>query len=231
MILCLICARKGSKRLPGKNLKLIDKVSLLARSILHAKSCKCIDEVIVSTDCNDIATEAKKFRAKVPFIRPPSLALDDTPEWKVWQHAIKFYNNKDIFPSTLVILPTTAPLRKIENIKTALNIYHTVECDGVISVTESFRNPTFNMVKKNKQGFAELAIPTKDKIFRTQDADLFYDVTTVCYVMNPTFVLQNDYLFDGRIKMNHICKENSADIDSELDLKWAKFMIKSIKDK
>ena len=221
MILCLICARKGSKRLPGKNLKLIDKVSLLARSILHAKSCKSIDEVIVSTDCNDIATEAKKFGARVPFIRPPSLALDDTPEWKVWQHAIKFYNNKDIFPSALVILPTTAPLRKIENIKTALNIYHTVECDGVISVTESFRNPTFT----------ELAIPTKDKIFRTQDADLFYDVTTVCYVMNPTFVLQNNYLFDGRIKMNHISKENSVDIDTELDLKWAKFMMKSIKDK
>ena len=157
--------------------------------------------------------------------------MDDTPEWKVWQHAIKFYNNKAIFPSALVILPTTAPLRKIENIKTALNIYHTVECDGVISVTESFRNPTFNMVKKNKQGFAELAIPTKDKIFRTQDADLFYDVTTVCYVMNPTFVLQNNYLFDGRIKMNHISKENSVDIDNELDLKWAKFMMKSIKDK
>ena len=109
MILCLICARGGSKRLPGKNLLEINQKSLLAHSISHAQSCNKINELILSTDCTDIADEGKKYGIKIPFLRPQHLAKDDTPEWSVWQHAIKNYKLNTI--KTLVILPTTAPLR------------------------------------------------------------------------------------------------------------------------
>ncbi|MDC1280929.1 acylneuraminate cytidylyltransferase family protein [bacterium] len=228
MILSLICARKGSKRLPGKNLIKINNKSLLAHSINHAKSCKNIDEVIISTDCEKIAEEGKKCGAIIPFLRPESLSRDDTPEWKVWQHALQFYNQQKIYPSTLVILPTTAPLRRIEDIDAALKIYNSSLCDGVISVTESYRNPTFNMVKEDSQGFAKIAMPLEKKIYRTQDAELFYDITTVCYVMKPYFVSNNNYLFDGKIKLNHIPKENSVDIDTKLDLEWAKFLMNNL---
>ena len=91
MILCLICARKGSKRLPGKNLMKINDRSLLRHAIDHAKLCQSIDEIIISTDCKKIAAEGKKFGAKVPFLRPDALATDTAPEWKVWQHALQFY--------------------------------------------------------------------------------------------------------------------------------------------
>lgn len=228
MILCLICARKGSKRLPGKNLMKINKKSLLAHTIDHGKSCQSIDEIIISTDCKKIAAEGKKFGAKVPFFRPSSLATDTAPEWKVWQHALKFYYKKNIFPSILVILSTTAPLRKVDNINSALKIYNDSSCDGVISVTDCYRNPTFNMVKQDEQNFAELAIPPKENIYRTQDAQLFYDITTVCYVMKPDFILNNNYIFDGKIKLNHIPKENSIDIDNMIDLEWARFMINKV---
>tara|TARA_A100001015_G_C15020690_1_gene727836 strand:- start:203 stop:907 length:705 start_codon:yes stop_codon:yes gene_type:complete len=228
MIICLICARKGSKRLPRKNLLKIKNKSLLAHSIIHAKSIQEINDVVVSTDCKEIAEEGKMYGAKVPFLRPRSLAKDDTPEWEVWQHALKHYNNKNIFPTTIIILPTTAPLRKKDNIKSALEIYNSSYCDGVISVTESNRNPTFNMVKENSLGFAELAIKPEKKIFRAQDAKPFFDVTTVCYVMRPSFILSSNSIFDGNIKLNHIPKENSVDIDTELDLKWANFLIDEV---
>ena len=97
----------------------------------------------------------------------------------------------------------------------------------VISVTDCYKNPSFNIVKTNIKGFAELAIPLKKQVHRTQDAQLYYDITTVCYVMNPEYVQKNNYLFDGKIKLNHIPREDAADIDTKLDLDWAKFVFKS----
>ena len=225
MNLCLICARKGSKRLPNKNLLKIKNKSLLRHSIEHAMSCPNIDKVVVSTDCPSIADEGKKYGAQVPFLRPKLLSGDKTPEWKVWQHALTFYNNKNYFPTSIVILPTTAPLRKPEHILSAIELYSTTECDGVISVTESHRNPTFNMVKIDDKGYAKPAIEEKNKIYRTQDTKQFFDITTVCYVMKPDYILRNNHLFDGKIKINHIPKEFSIDIDTNFDFEWAKFLM------
>ena len=224
MILGLICARGGSKRLPEKNLKTIQGKSLLALSIEHAKSCKLINKIIVSTDCPRIATEAKKNGAEVPFMRPKYLAKDDTPEWVVWKHALKFYSKKKI--EALVITPTTSPLRNKIDIEKAINIFFSQKCDGVISVTESYRNPTFNIVKENRDKFAELAIKNKQKIYRSQDAEKYYDLTTVCYVVEPKFVLTKKHLFEGKLKLNFVPKDRSIDIDTKHDLLWARFLVK-----
>lgn len=223
MILGLICARAGSKRLPEKNLKTIQGKSLLALSIDHAKSCKQINKLIVSTDCPKIAAEAEKNGAEIPFMRPKYLAKDDTPEWDVWQHALKFFNNKKI--EALVITPTTSPLRNKIDIEKAINLFFSHKCDGVISVTESYRNPMFNIVKENKYKFAELAVKNKQKIYRSQDAEKFYDLTTVCYVVDPKFVLTNEHLFEGKLKLNFIPKDRSIDIDTKQDLLWARFLV------
>jgi len=225
MILGLICARKGSKRLPNKNLLKINNKSLLRLSVEQAVSFPNIDEVVVSTDCPNIADEGKKYGAQVPFLRPKSLSNDKAPEWKVWQHALNFYNNKNYFPKSLVILPTTAPLRKPEHITSALDLYNKTECDGVITVTESHRNPTFNIVQLDDKGYAKPAIEEKKKTYRTQDAKKFFDITTVCYVMKPYYILTNNHLFDGNIKLNHIPKEFSIDIDTSFDFEWAKFLM------
>ena len=227
MILCLICARQGSKRLPKKNLKQINNVSLLGISINQAKTCPEIDEVIVSTDCEEISREAEAFGANVPFLRPPKLAEDQTPEWKVWQHALNFYKDEKL--KALVILPTTAPLRDKIDIESAINIFKSNICDGVLSVADSYRNPSFNMVKENSHKYAQLAIEPSKNIYRTQDAEKYFDLTTVCYVMNPDFVLKNNHMFDGKLKLNYVPKERSIDIDTELDLLWAQFLFNHYK--
>ena len=59
-------------------------------------------------------------------------------------------------------------------------------------MTNSHRNPTFNIVKENKNKFAQIAIQSSTNLFRSQDAENFFDLTTVCYVMNPKFVLNNN---------------------------------------
>ena len=74
-----------------------------------------IDKIILSTDCPIIAEEGQKCGAEVPFMRPEELAKDDTPEWKVWQHALNFFLKLEKI-GALVILPTTAPLRNKDDI-------------------------------------------------------------------------------------------------------------------
>ncbi|MDC1356353.1 acylneuraminate cytidylyltransferase family protein [Pseudomonadota bacterium] len=182
MILCLICARGGSKGLPGKNLLKINNKSLLAHSISHAQSCKNINELILSTDCINIANKGKKYGAKIPFLRP---------EWEVWQHAITNFKLEKI--KMIVILPTTAPLRNKIDIEKAIDIYNSNDCDGVISFTDSYRNPSFNIIRENNEKYAEK----------------YFDMTTACYVINHNFVLKNNNMFEGKLKLNCVPKEIS----------------------
>ncbi len=73
--LCIIPARGGSKRLPGKNLTLVGGKPLLAYSILTARAARRIDRVIVSTDDDEIAEVARSFGAETPFMRPSAIAF------------------------------------------------------------------------------------------------------------------------------------------------------------
>src|SRR3989344_8959865 len=89
-ILCVIPARGGSKRLPGKNIKKIGGKPMIAHAILAAKKSKYVDRVIVSTDDPAIIKVAKRYGAEVPFIRPAELASDTAGTLPVLQHAVAY---------------------------------------------------------------------------------------------------------------------------------------------
>ena len=76
LVLCVIPARGGSKGLPGKNLMQLDGESLVARAIRHARESGVCDKIVVTTDSADIANEARRAGAEVPFLRDVSLAGD-----------------------------------------------------------------------------------------------------------------------------------------------------------
>src|SRR5688572_25807013 len=83
-VLCIIPARGGSKRLPGKNLKEIGGISLVGRAILSAREFIGLNGlgnalILVDTDAPEIAREAQQWGASVPFMRPPELSTDTTP--------------------------------------------------------------------------------------------------------------------------------------------------------
>ena len=89
-----IFARGGSKGLLNKNLKDFCGKPLIAWSIEQAISIKTIKRVIVSTDSIEIADISRRYGAEVPFIRPPELATDESPEWLSWQHALNYILEK-----------------------------------------------------------------------------------------------------------------------------------------
>jgi CMP-N-acetylneuraminic acid synthetase len=225
-IIAFIFARGGSKGLPGKNIRLLAGKPLIAWSIEHALAVSRIDRVIVSTDSLEIAKVARQYGAEVPFIRPAELSGDDCPEWLAWRHALNYFREAEgVFPGVMVSVPTTAPLRLPIDIENCLNEYEQGNADVVISVTEAHRSPYFNMVKNKANGNVELVIPTKLHIERRQNAPPVYDMTTVCYVACPEFVMAHSAIFDGRVRAVHVPIERSVDIDTLFDFKLAESLI------
>jgi len=221
----LICARGGSKGLPGKNIMQLADIPLIGRSIQIAKQVNRIDRVIVSTDSEEIAKVAIEYGAEVPFIRPKELAHDSSSEWLVWQHAMNYLSNNDTYRiDGLVILPTTAPLRKVIDIENCLDEYEKGNVDVVITVTASHRSPYFNMVVNDDNGYSSLVIPYT-KVHRRQDAPVVYDMTTVAYVLKPEYVQRSKWLLEGKVRSVEIPVERAIDIDTAFDFEIAEYLL------
>lgn len=211
--IAFIFARGGSKGLPGKNIKSIGGIPLIAHSILLAKKINDIDDVYVSTESKEIKEISLSYNAKI-IDRPIELAKDNSAELLAWRHAIDWIGNKNISFDCFVSLPPTSPLRSQEDVISCIESFKKGS-EMVISVTKANRNPSFNMVSRDDNGISKLI--NKGSYFRRQDAPKVYDITTVAYVTSPEFIRNNDNIFSGITKSVIIPKERAIDIDDELD--------------
>lgn len=224
-IVCGIFARGGSKGVPGKNIRPLCGKPLIAHAIHTAQRSSFIDRIIVSTDDYAIARIAEDHGAEVPFMRPAELAQDNSPEWLAWRHALQFMIDEGRKPDVFVCLPTTAPLRLVEDVDMCIQAYLAGDADIVITVKNASRHPSFNMVFLDQRNEARLVMPLEKTIARRQDAAPVYDMTTVAYVTSPQYVLQADALFDGKVKASVVPEERAVDIDTELDFQFAAFLM------
>jgi N-acylneuraminate cytidylyltransferase len=224
--IALICARGGSKGLPGKNIKPLNGIPLIGWSIKIAKQIDRISRVIVSTDSEEIAKIALEYGAEVPFMRPENLALDNSPEWPVWRHSINYLENQQSEKiDVLVVLPVTAPLRSINDVNKCIDLFEKGGVDSVITVSESNRNPYFNMTVNDSKGYSSLVIQSDKGIVRRQDAPQVFDMTTVAYVVDANFVKDFNGIFEGKVKSVIIPVKRAIDIDTRLDFKVAECLL------
>ena len=229
-ILAVIFARGGSKGLPRKNIRPLCGKPLIAYAIEKASEVELIDEVIVSTDDEEIASVARRYGAKLPFMRPKELAEDDTPVLLAWRHAVEEYQRltgREV--EAMVSVPPTAPLREAVDIENCLNKLFSSDADVVITVKPSDRNPYFNMVAMDEAGRAFLAAGDGKVVTRRQDAPRVFDVTTVAYAVRPRFLLKGPVsVFDGKVMAVEVTAERALDIETELDFKMAEFFMKHV---
>ena len=113
----LITARGGSKRVPGKNTRIMAGKPMIAWTIEAARASRCLTRVVVSTDDEQIASVAEQFGAETPFLRPPSLATDTSTSLDVLLHCAQELN----LPrgERFVLLQPTSPLRTATDIDDA----------------------------------------------------------------------------------------------------------------
>ncbi len=221
-ITAFIFARGGSQGIKKKNLQKIGDKTLLEHSISVALKVKRVSKVVVSTDNEEIAEVALKAGAVIPFMRPEHLATNEASEWKAWQHAIIEMRTIGDKIDTFLSIPTTSPLRNVQDIDNCLDKYEKENADIVITVKRSDRSPYFNMVSLDEESRAHLVINSNH--YRRQDAPEVFDVTTVAYAANADFILNASGIFDGNVKTSIVPPERAIDIDSKFDLEVAKFL-------
>lgn len=220
--IALVCARGGSKGLPGKNLRPFRGRPLAAHAVMQARAATSVSRVLVSTDDPAIAEAARAEGAEVPFRRPAELSGDRAPEWLVWRHLLEHLQRTEgALPDVLVIVPPTAPLRLPADIDRAVAAFGEGDADVVVTVTAAHRNPWFNMVTLDARGQARLVNAPDGPITRRQDVPVVHDMTTVAYVVRPAFVLAHDGLFAGRVRAIEVPPERAVDIDTLLDFRIA----------
>ena len=219
----LICARSGSKGIKNKNIRKFNSKPLIFFPINLAKKINEIKTISVSTDSKKIAQISKNFGAQIPFLRPKKLSNDRSNEWDVWKHFAtkKNLNSED---EIIIVLPTTSPFRKIEDVKRCIKLYKQKNFDVVLVVCKSNKNPYFNMMVKKKDNSLKISVKSKKNIVRRQDAPIVYDVTTFCYILSSKFLMRNKSLLSGKIGGIEVPAERSIDLDTELDLKIANIL-------
>lgn len=142
-ILAIIPARGNSKSIPKKNIKEFAGFPMIAFSIAAAKQSRYVTRVIVSTDNQGIAQVAKDFEAEVPFMRPDELALDNTLDYPVIEHALLWLAEKENYhPDYLIQLRPTSPIRPKSMVDEAVELLLAhPEADSVRGVVPSAQNP------------------------------------------------------------------------------------------
>ena len=225
-VIAVIPARGGSKVLHNKNIIDLCGKPLIAYTIEAALKSKYIDRVIVSTDSEKITIAAKKFGAEVPFVRPDYLATDKAHTLPVIEHAVKFIEKQSYNADFVVTLQPTSPLRKIEQIDEAIELMHKSKLDSVVSVKPADYPPYWVVKVKNSR-----IIP-----FINDGTDYFkkerQQLPKTHQINGAIYVTKKDVLYEKKVVISKNCgaiimdNKTSLDIDTELDLKYAEFLLK-----
>jgi len=188
-MLAVIPARGGSKGLPGKNIRSLAGLPLIAHSIALAKICPQITRLIVSTDNKKIAKVAGRYGAEIPFLRPAELARDGTPTWPVLRHALRLVEEEEKNQyDYLLLLDATSPGRLPEDIEGALKkLRSRPEAVGIIGVSRPEFNPIWHCVME-ENGWMKDLIDVAGKYNRRQVVPVVYRINASLYIWRADFV-------------------------------------------
>lgn len=225
-ILCTICVRSGSKGVKNKNIKKIKGKPLIYYTLNQAIKSKLFNNIVISTDSEKILEYSKKEKNIDRIKRPKNLAKDDSPKIPVIRHCLiemeKRYKKKY---DLIFDLDVTSPLRKIYDLKKALNKMIRNKSDNLFSVCLSKRNPYFNAVEFKKNKIKPIKNLMK-QITSRQNAPVVYDMNASIYIWKRITLLNSNTVFQKRTSIYIMPEERSLDIDTPLDFKIVEFLLR-----
>lgn len=223
--IAVIPARGGSKRLPGKNIRNMCGKPLMAWTVEAALGSEIIDDVIVSTDDEQISLLASSLGVEVPFIRPPYLSLDNATTFDTVVHAISFLQDQGKFYQYVVVLQPTSPLRTKSDIDKGFKLLFEKKADGVISVCKTDHPPEWTN-RLPEDGFMGNFLRTELKNRRSQDIPDSYRINGSLYIFSVDRLMkEKSFFFDSNIYAYKMRRDESIDIDSLFDFQIAEFLL------
>lgn len=223
-VVAVIPARGGSKGLPGKNIKLLSGIPLIAWTINAALNSDFIDRVIVNTDCDKIASIAKEYGAEVPFMRPSELATDTASSIDVVEHVLDSLN--ETYDYVLLLQPTS-PFRNTYDIDSAISLAMRSQSGCVVSVCLTEKSPYW-MYRVDEELQMEPVIDEQAIPARRQDAGAIYQLNGAIYISEVDRLYQSHAFLDSSTLAYVMPVERSIDIDTEIDFKIAEYLSEKI---
>lgn len=219
----IIPARGGSKRLPGKNIKLFCGKPLICYSIIAAAKAIGINNVFVTTDDEKIAVVAKEYGATV-IMRPAELASDIATTTSALQHVLSRLQANE-YPDAVITLQPTNPLRKADLVKDVIKIFEQQKesVDSVITVSEN----------KCKLGKIENGLfqPVSYSLEqRSQDLSKLYFENGLLYITHSEVIQKKESVFGEKI-YPFITEDlfGEVDIDTQLDFELGEMIFDKYK--
>lgn len=225
--ICVITARGGSKRIPRKNMREFCGKPIIAYSIEAALESKLFDEVMVSTDDEDIAQVAKSYGAKVPFMRSAETSNDYTVTEDVIVEVLGCYKNTlgKSFDTVCCVYPT-APFVTADELREAFGKLTDENANAVVPVTE-FDFPPQRAFKVDENGFAAYAHP-EFATARSQDLEpLCHDCGRFYFAKTDAMLEHRDFIMPG-CAVIRIPPERVQDIDTEDDWRLAELKYEAL---
>ncbi|WP_299017169.1 acylneuraminate cytidylyltransferase family protein [uncultured Polaribacter sp.] len=214
-ILAIIPARGGSKGIPRKNLINFRGKPLIQWSIDVAKKANYINDVVVSSDDDEILEYASKTKGVICIKRPKELALDDSRTEPVLTHVLENINNHYDY---LVLLQPTSPLRTFEDIDLSFLSLLNSKANSLISVCDLEHHP-YKSFRVDENGFLKGIINNDFPFYPRQKLPEVYKPNGAIYIISIAHFLKNNRLFTNKTIYYKMSTETSLDIDTLEDLK------------
>jgi CMP-N-acetylneuraminic acid synthetase len=216
-VIAMIPARGGSKGLPGKNIRSLAGKPLIAWSIEKARKSRHLDEIVVSTDSEEIAEVARTHGASVPFLRPSDLASDRASTYDVIRHALSHYRAQGREFEYTVLLEPTSPLREDDDVDRMLGKLdeNAARFDAIVSVGEVSEHPS--IIKRFEGDAIAPFVPELAMTTRRQDNQPAYFPYGVAYIAKTATLLAENTFYARRCTAFAIKRYQNYEIDDIYD--------------
>ena len=226
--IAIITARGGSKRIPHKNIKDFCGKPIIAYSIEAALQSGCFDEVMVSTDDEKIAEIAKKYGAKVPFMRSEQTSNDFATTADVLVEVLNCYIKCDMHFDNMCCIYPTAPFVTSEKLHYAMNKLNEENVFGVVPVVP-FSFPIQRSFRLDVNNKIEIAYP-EYFLCRSQDLEKYYHDCGQYYCFRVNEFLKSKSLVSDNTFAVITSELEVQDIDNDEDWKLAEIKYRYLRE-
>ncbi|MFY0690130.1 MAG: acylneuraminate cytidylyltransferase family protein [Cyclobacteriaceae bacterium] len=229
-LLITICARGGSKGIPGKNIKELNGRPLLMYSIdlakAFAKTTK--SKITLSTDSSEIMTIASKGGLNTDYKRPDHLASDTAGKIDVLKHVLEYFENvEQVRYDYILDLDVTSPLRSTKDLQKAFDLLKGDSfAQNLVTVSPASRNPYFNMLEVVNEKYAQVVKRPDTPILSRQKAPKVYQMNSAFYFYKRSY-FDSDQIStvdNGRtmiFNIEHLC----FDLDEPIDFEFMSYLM------
>lgn len=221
--LAIIPARGGSKRLPGKNLRVLGGKPMVDWTLEAAVHSGCFFDIVLTSDAKAILERGKKYGVSL-HVRPNHLATDHAKTVDVLKNVIDERDPKEAFDALCLLQPTT-PFRSAEDIRNSFAIFERGSCESVVSISRFQVPPQLSVAVSD--GYLSTLFPDASFVTwvqRTQDFPEAFHPNGGIYLVRREIFIETHSLFCGRVK-GYIMPV-TPDVDTLEDFEYANFLLK-----